>query len=461
MYRGRRVSVIIPALNEAEAIGRVLGDIPDWVDQVIVGDNGSSDNTAAIAAAQGATIAHEPRQGYGSACLAAMARLDHPDIVVFLDADYSDDPREMGSLVDPIVDDGRDLVIGSRVLGEAAAGSLTTTQRFGNWLSCRLIRLIWGVRFTDLGPFRAIRADALRSLEMCDRDYGWTVEMQVKAAERGLRVAEVPVSYRRRIGRSKVSGTMRGVWGAGTKILYTIFAAALRRRGVAAERHTSATRAGRDPARGAAPLPYKLVVFTRYPVAGAAKTRMIPAIGAEAAANLHYELAAHTLRTARAVVADGDIAVEVHFAGGNTDAMRTAFGTDLAYVPQAEGDLGQRMAATFEAGISVGVRGLVIIGTDCPALTPEHLREAFAALAANDVVFGPAADGGYYLVGLRRSSPELFEGIGWGGETVLAASLQRAGRLGLSYRLLDELRDVDRPEDLEHWHSIRTSMGTP
>jgi glycosyltransferase involved in cell wall biosynthesis len=220
---GLTVSVIIPALNEARALPVVLGAIPSWITQVIVADNGSTDGTADVARAHGATVVSEPIRGYGRACLSAMAQLDPAtDVVVFIDGDASDAPEEMGLLLEPIVGGRADFVIGSRMLGVRERGSLTPQQIFGNGLACFLMKHIWGQRYTDLGPFRAIRTDALRRLAMADQNYGWTVEMQIKAAQLGLAVVEVPVSYKRRIGVSKVSGTVRGVVGAGTKILYVI-----------------------------------------------------------------------------------------------------------------------------------------------------------------------------------------------------------------------------------------------
>ena len=224
------IAVVIPALNEEHSIGSVLGAIPSWVDTVVVADNGSTDRTAAIARDNGARVVVEPRRGYGRACQAGVAELKDPDILVFLDGDYSDRPAEMALLVDPIIQDEADLVIGSRVLGECMPGALTPQQRFGNWLACRLIHVFWRVRFTDLGPFRAVRFSTYRALRMADPNYGWTVEMQIKAARHGIRFREAPVSYHRRIGRSKISGTVRGVVGAGTKILYTIFREALSRK---------------------------------------------------------------------------------------------------------------------------------------------------------------------------------------------------------------------------------------
>ena len=225
-----RVSVIIPAHNEVRAIGLVLTEIPPGLAQeVVVVDNNSTDDTGAVARAHGATVVREPRPGYGHACLAGMAHVfsrpesEQPDIIVFLDGDHSDYPAQMPELLAPLLAGAADMVIGSRALGERERGALLPQQRFGNWLATRLLRLRYGGRFTDLGPFRAILAPALLGLDMEDKTYGWTVEMQIKAARQGLRTVEVPVHYRRRIGTSKVSGTVRGTIGAGYKILWTIY----------------------------------------------------------------------------------------------------------------------------------------------------------------------------------------------------------------------------------------------
>lgn len=226
MRGGRTVAVIIPALDEEQAIGAVLAEVPAWVDRVVVVDNGSTDRTALRAAAAGAVVAGEPRRGYGLACQKGLAAVGRPDIVVFMDGDHSDYPEQMDRLVDPILAGRADLVVGSRVLGVRQPGALTPQTRFGNWLSCLLMRLFWGVRHSDLGPFRAIDRRALEDLGLSDPDFGWNVEMHIKACRRRLKVREVPVDYRRRIGKSHISGTLKGVLQAGAKILYTIFKAA-------------------------------------------------------------------------------------------------------------------------------------------------------------------------------------------------------------------------------------------
>jgi glycosyltransferase involved in cell wall biosynthesis len=192
--------------------------------QIIVADNGSRDRTAEIARCAGATVVTEPQRGYGAACLRALANLPpETDIVVFMDADSSDDPCEAASLLEPILKGRADFVLGSRTLGKAEKGSLQPHQRFGNALATFLIRVLFGYRYTDLGPFRAIRLEALRTLDMRDRNYGWTIEMQIKAVRQKLRIEEVPVSYRNRIGVSKVSGNLKASVLAGIKILWTVF----------------------------------------------------------------------------------------------------------------------------------------------------------------------------------------------------------------------------------------------
>ena len=222
------IVVIIPAYNEENSVGRVIKDIPtNLVKEIIVVNNNSNDQTAIVAKAAGATVLDEVRQGYGLACLKGidyLKRMEHkPDIVVFLDADYSDYPEELPQIVAPILESDVALVIGSRALGDKEHGSMTPQQVFGNWLATKLIKWFYGVVYTDLGPFRAIKYDQLIDLNMCDETYGWTVEMQVKAAKQGLKSIEIPVSYRVRVGKSKISGTIKGTILAGYKIITTIF----------------------------------------------------------------------------------------------------------------------------------------------------------------------------------------------------------------------------------------------
>ena len=230
MSTTQTVSVIIPVLNEEDAIAKVIADIPQTanngeiaVQEIIVVDNGCTDNTAAIAERSGARVVTEQRRGYGYACLAGIAALETsaPDIVVFLDGDYSDYPTDMPRLLHPILENGTALVIGARTQGDAKE-ALLPQARFGNWLACFLIHRFFGVRYTDLGPFRAIRYPELLALNMQDKTFGWTVEMQLKAAKLSIAVCEVPVRYRKRIGTSKITGTLTGTLKAGYKILTTL-----------------------------------------------------------------------------------------------------------------------------------------------------------------------------------------------------------------------------------------------
>ena len=443
-----RIAVIIPALNEARSIANVLGDIPDWVDDIIVADNGSSDDTVAIAEANGARVVHEPRRGYGAACLRGIAALANPDIVVFLDGDYSDHPEQMESLIAPILNDEADMVIGSRALGNAEPGALTPQARYGNRLACLLMRWFWGVRYTDLGPFRAIRYSSLQSLQMVDTNYGWTVEMQIKAALHKLRTTEVPVDYRKRIGESKVSGTVRGVIGASYKILTTIFFSAIRYHII--EKKRSALRR-------------KLIIFTRYPEPGSTKTRLIPALGPEGAADLQQKMTEHAVHTASTL---NNIQIEICYTGATTEAMTDWLGDHLAYEVQHPGDLGDRMQHALYAAFEQGFDHAVIIGIDCPAITSTILETAFDALATCNVVIGPATDGGYYLVGATRDTKgeslnDIFSDMEWGSAAVFPTTRQRLEDQKTSWHRLAWLNDLDRPEDLREWDRVQPDAMRP
>jgi glycosyltransferase involved in cell wall biosynthesis len=222
--------VIIPVLNEVDSIGHVLDGIQPYQPvEIIVVDNGSTDSTGEEAAKRGATVLIEPKKGYGNACLKGLSYLhslpltQKPELVVFMDGDFSDDPLDFPKLIQPIINGEADLVIGSRTIGDRQSGSLTIQQIFGNRLATFLIFLIFRYKFTDLGPFRAIRWDKLEGLKMMDKNFGWTIEMQIKALKRRLTILEIPVAYRKRIGKSKISGTVKGSLLAGIKIIYSIF----------------------------------------------------------------------------------------------------------------------------------------------------------------------------------------------------------------------------------------------
>ena len=226
-----RVSVIIPTHNEAPAIGRVLADLPsDLVTEVIVVDSNSTDGTGDVARKMGAKVVDEPRRGYGRACLTGLANAQNPDVAVFLDGDYSDRPAELPVLLAPIFEGRADITLGSRLGGKSNAGALPWHQVFGNRLAASMVRLLYGVNISDLGPFRAGRAEVLRTLALEETTYGWAVEMIVKGAIAGFRIVEVPVSYHPRIGKSKISGTVKGTIGAGWFILSRIVLYSFRRR---------------------------------------------------------------------------------------------------------------------------------------------------------------------------------------------------------------------------------------
>lgn len=442
MRNGSVIMVIIPALNEEGAISGVIARIPDWVDRILVVNNGSTDRTAEVAHAAGAKVIHEHRRGYGRACLAgiAMAESDPnvpPDVIVFLDADGSDSPEQMEVLVDPIVFGYADMVIGSRTRGTLEAGAMTFPQRIGNMLAPALIRWIWGASYTDLGPFRSIRTVSLRSLEMDDETYGWTVQMQIRAARRGIRGIEVPVDYGpRRAGKSKISGTLTGVVNAATKILATVGHEAIRPK----KRNTHARE--------------MVGVFAKFPKPGKAKTRLIPALGAKGAADLHDQMVRHTLDRVGEVLTNRGTLAKVWTALDDHQVFASHFQTKFPCEPQVDGDLGQKMNSAFTRMLGQ-VDAAVIIGTDCPDISPGLLRSALDALRRVDVVLGPADDGGYYLIGLTRPTPSLFESMEWSTSSVLEQTMQRAKSLGLSVQLLPMLSDVDQPEDILEWKRVQ------
>ncbi len=446
MRNGSVITVVIPALNEEAAITGVIARIPDWVGRIVVVDNGSTDRTTAVARAAGAVVVSEPRRGYGRACLTGIIAAEgdpylRPDVLVFLDADGSDFPEQMDRIVDPLADGRADLVIGSRTRGKLSRGAMTAPQRFGNMLAPVLIRWLWGARYTDLGPFRAIRVSSLRALRMDDNTYGWTIQMQIRAARLDLRTLEVPVDYGpRRAGKSKISGSIRGVVKAGTKILACVG----RERLWPPNLHPGSRES--------------LGVLAKYPEPGRVKTRLIPALGPEGAAALHNSMVRHTLTRVSEFRGVRETETCVYAAGADPGAFACHFDTQIPCVAQSPGDLGQRVLAAFRHLLR-DATAAVIIGSDCPDISPGLLTMAFESLRSSDVVLGPARDGGYYLVGLRRPAPALFENMEWSTATVLAKTLERAAFLGLSVQLLPALNDVDEPADLAVWERVQTTMS--
>lgn len=421
-----QVAVIIPARNEAGAIGRVVADIPrESVRQILVVDNGSTDGTAAAAKAAGATVIVEPTPGYGRACLTGLAALDPAvDTVVFMDADRSDYPEELPTLIAPIARGTADLVIGSRVR-HAQPGSLTPQQRWGNWLACALMRRFFGASYSDLGPFRAVRRTALDQLRMRDTAFGWTVEMQAKAAKQRLRITEVPVRYRPRIGRSKISGTIRGTVQAGAAILSTIVR-------IACEPSPRGTR--------------RLLVFLKYPAPGRVKTRLAATLGHAAAAQVYRACVELTLEELEGLCSHTTLYVSPP---ESVEACRHWVESTWRVQPQRGDSLGARLRHATQAAFKEGAERVVVIGTDAPWLTAQAVNAAFDALLRDDVVLGPAEDGGYYLIGLSKPMPGLFEGIAWSTAEVYAQTLECARQLNASVHALPTGYDVDTIDDLQ------------
>ncbi len=431
-----RIGVIIPALNESAAVPAVIAELrarPAQGDafRVVVCDNGSTDDTAALAAGAGAEVVHEPVRGYGAACLRGLAHLgEWPDLLVFADADGAADLERLDALLDPLRRGQADLVIGRRF---AEPGSMTLPQRFGTALFCALVRLRWRVRCSDLGPFRAIRRSALERLRMADTTWGWTLEMQIKAVLEGLRVVEIPVRWRRRrAGASKISGTLAGTLRACGKITWTFarFAATCRRwPGGAADR---------------------VIGFVKYPRPGAVKTRLAAAVGNPRAAWIYRRLAHRTHRRLLALQSANLVELTVFGSGGSSADFRQWLPGARRYQVQPDGDLSVRLGTAFEDAFADGARRVAVVGTDNPALDGALVCQALASLDYSDAAVIPNTDGGYALIALSRSLPELFGGIDWSSDRVLRQTRERARQAGLTLVELPAIVDVDRPEDLHH-----------
>ncbi|MCH8851982.1 MAG: TIGR04283 family arsenosugar biosynthesis glycosyltransferase [Planctomycetes bacterium] len=432
-----KVGVIIPALDEEACIGGVVCDFlhaasPDDHMRVVVCDNGSTDDTSTIAKQAGAEVVYESYRGYGAACLRAIEHFaDWPDVIVFVDGDGSSDCRELQDLLAPLRRDQADLVIGWRRFPDR--GSMTLPQRLGNSWFCLLVRLRWGVQGHDMGPFRAVTRRALNKLQMSDRTWGWTLQMQIKAHLLGLRTVEVPVRWRHRLaGRSKISGTLIGVIRACGRITATFAQYALFYRCHA--------RNPRDV----------VVAFFKYPLPGRVKTRLGRGVGEAGATQIYHRLAVRCYRQLDSLQQSGLADVAVFGAGRTTTSFREWLPGARYYWPQPDGELSCRLRRAFALAFAGGAPRVAAIGTDSPGLDDEMISCAFGELRRADVVVVPNTDGGYALIAMKQPHALLFEDIDWSTPSVLTQTRQRAERFGLRLSELPAVPDIDTAEDLHH-----------
>ncbi len=490
-------TVVIPALNEAPVIGEVVRRLRACqalqevgIRDILVVDNGSDDETSAVARAAGARVVQEPRRGYGRACLAGVQAAKDADVIILMDGDGSDVPEDLVRVWQPVQAGVADLAMGSRARGQREPGALTPQQRVGNAVGAVLLRLLYGVRVSDIGPLRAIRRETLLRMEMSEMTYGWSAEMLAKAGRLGLRIEEIPVDYRRRAGgTSKVAGTLKGTVKASGRILRTILrywrwqpgragetalppsansfadteaahpvrqATEVAARGFATRSACAdSTHAARSTADSAQSTRRQaLFIVARLPVAGQTKTRLSQGIGVERATDL-YRAFLRDLgeRFTQAAARDGYDLYWFYAAPDGIDAAAFA-----ACVPpggtlhsQEGADFAARLWHGFETLSARGYERVVVIGSDSPHLPAAWVRQAFAALATHEVVIGPAQDGGYYLLG-QRASPapvDLFTGIKMSTATVCAETLARAEAAGLRVARAPATFDVDEAADLE------------
>jgi rSAM/selenodomain-associated transferase 1 len=462
IFAGQRVAIVMPALNEEAAIGRHVRAILEHpsiqalpIERIIVVDNGSDDGTEAAARAVGAEVVPEPQRGYGAACLAGVRAAAGSDIILLMDADGSDDPVDAAQIARIVLSGQADLAMGSRARGARESGALTLQQRVGNTVGALALRGLYGARVSDLGPLRAIRRDALLGLQMREMRYGWSTEMLAKAARGGLRIHEEPVAYHLRIaGKSKVGGTLRGSVTASAHILRTL---------------ARYTRWRPTPANEQSPDDFHrqaLFIVARAPIAGQTKTRLGAHIGHKATVALYSAfLRDLSARFTEAAARDGyDLYWYYTAPDEMNDALAertfaTATSDGSALLRQVGDDFGQRLRYGFQTLRERGYERIVVIGSDSPHLPTAWIQEAFAALRNDDVVIGPARDGGYYLLGLRvESEPrDLFTSVPMSAPDTCARTIERAKRQQLSVAYTPASFDVDEVDDLR---LLRETLNT-
>jgi rSAM/selenodomain-associated transferase 1 len=470
-------SIVIPALNEGTVIGGVVRRLREYeplrqagITDIVVVDNGSTDDTTAQARAAGARVVWEPRRGYGRACLTGVYASPHADIIVQMDGDGSDMPEDILQVWDLVRNGTVDLAMGSRRRGQYEPGALTPQQIAGNAVGTSFLRLLYGLQLSDIGPLRAIRRETLLRLQMAEMTYGWSVEMLIKAARLKLRIAEVPVDYRRRAGgKSKVAGTLAGTVKASYSILSTI----LRYTGWHPDRagvrpmivdtSSGMSHAARPPeglAPGGAEGGPRRVLFivARLPVVGQTKTRLAIDLGAETATDLYRAFLRDLGErfTAAAARSGYDL---VWYYTAPEEAGEVAFAACVPagaiFLRQGGGELGDRLWQGFQAFHTQGYAQIVVLGSDSPHVPAARIDDAFRLLDTHDVVVGPAHDGGYYLLGQRGMPVDLFTSIPMSTPAVGAQTVNLAQQARQRVAFAPATFDVDHLSDLA---ALRTAL---
>lgn len=450
-----KTSLIIPTLNEEESLGFVLENIPEgYIDEVLVVDGGSTDKTVEIANAFGARVIQEDRRGYGQACSTGS---DHAsgEILVYLDADGADDPTGIPEIIQPILDNQADMVLGSRLAGTIVSGAMPWHQNFGNWLSALLIRILYRLSITDLSPFRAVRKTKLHELGMTEMTYGWPTEMIAKAARQKWNIIEIPVNYRPRYGgHSKISGTIRGTVLATYYILSTIIKYAFNaktQRSKGAEKRFQKISASLRLRASALKKESALIIMAKEPKVGSTKTRLCPPLSYEDAARLYEALLRDTIDST-AQLAGIDLAIAIT-PPESQEYFEKITPSGTLFIPVICSDIGDCLNQVLNYLLDLGYKKVIALNGDGPSLPRAYIQQAFDLLDEHDLSFGPSEDGGYYLVGMKAKHPGIYENITWSTATVLEQSLAKAQALNLSVGLTPPWYDVDTAEEIERLRS--------